>query len=315
MRFTNKHNIPAPVCRAIEWQSNSHHPNSEISCTQLIDAPLVRWLYKKYYDYCVEDYSDRLWALYGSIAHFIMEKFGGGENADGEHVERTVATVVDGWKVSAQLDYLKASDRLTDYKFTSCWSTAEGIKIEWENQLNTGLWLWKHDDTSTENKAEVKNIKNLEICALFRDWTPSIADKFPTRVAVLPAVIWADKYADEYVHERVRLHQEAVKDLSAIPPICSDKERWMKDFAVMKEGRKNALKAKIKTREKAEEWMSDLGGDSIREAVPKRCAEYCIFGKANCYSEEGFCPWWNAETQETRTEPVMADVPTTEIEV
>jgi len=77
----------------------------------------------------------------------------------------------------------------------------------------------------------------------------------------------------------------------------------MKDFAVMKEGRKNAVKAKIKTREEAERWMIDLGCDSIREAIPKRCSEYCVFSKC------GFCPWYDIKTNETRTEPVMAEVP------
>jgi len=303
MKFTNKHHLPAPVCRAIEWQEKSHNPDSNISCTGLIDAPLRQWLRKKYYDYCVEDYSDRLYALYGSVAHFIMKTFG---VDDGEHVEREALAMVDGWRVSTAIDYLKTGDCLSDYKMTSVWSTAEGVKIEWENQLNVCLWLLKHDENE-EGRELGNSIKRLEICALFRDWVPSIADKFPTRVAVLPAVVWSDGYAEDYMHKRVKLHQEAVKDLSVIPPICSDRERWMKDFAVMKEGRKNAIKAKIKTREEAEELMNDLGGDSIREAVPKRCSEYCVFSKC------GYCPWYDLKTKETRIEPVMAEVPKVEV--
>ena len=88
----------------------------------------------------------------------------------------------------------------------------------------------------------------------------------------------------------------------------------MKDFAVMKEGRKNAVKARIKTREEAERWMIDLGCDSIREAIPKRCSEYCVFGKTQPSSKSGFCPYWDATTKETRTEPVMAEAPIKEVE-
>ncbi len=296
MKFTNKFNLPAPLCRAVEWQDSSHNPKSDISCTRLIDAPLRVWLAKRYADVLEEDVSNRLWALYGTIAHLIVERHGG----EGEHVERTALANVLGWKVSAQIDYMKEGECLTDYKFTSVWSAAEGVKDEWATQVNVGLWLLRHD-VDTGARAIGAGIKKLAICAMFRDWVPRMADEFPNKVMVMPVEIWPDSKTKAYIEERVKLHQAAAGN-DAPPPVCSDHERWMRDFAVMRQGQKNAIKAKIKTREEAEQLVKELGGTHVREAEPRRCMEYCVFSKC------GVCPWWDSFAKQTRTEPVVVPV-------
>ena len=214
---------------------------------------------------------------------------------------------VNGWKVSAKVDYLKKGDCLSDYKFTSVWSTAEGVKPEWERQLNVGLWILRHDENEQTRKIGL-SIKRLEIVALFRDWVPSIGDKFETEAVTLPVKAWSDKTTEAYVLERVKLHQEAVKDLGKIPPICSDSERWMSDFAVMSKTKKNALKAKIKTREEAEQIMKEIGGDYIREASPKRCQETKAGERTRCYckyAQNNYCPYWDGFSQSLRSVPVI----------
>ncbi len=303
MRFIDSFGLPPPIKAAIEWQESSHRPDSDISCTALIDAPLRFWLRKRYYPFIVEEYSDRLWALYGSIAHLIAERFAKASGQD--FAERTAIADVLGWRVSAQSDYVIAGDALYDYKFTSVWSTAEGVKDEWESQLNVGLWMLKHD-INPEGRKIAEGIKHLFICAMFRDWVPTIADKFPNKVAVLPVTLWAAKYADDFVLKRVTLHQEAIAGGDDPPPICTDKERWVRDYAIMRNDRKNALKAKIKTKEEAEKLLEELGGDWIRPAEPRRCMEYCSYGK------EGFCPWWDCKSGRTRDTPVVVPLPKTD---
>jgi len=298
MRFKDSCNLPKPILRAIEYMEKSHNPPSDISCTQLIDAPLRSWLKNKYNDYIVEEASDRLWALYGSLAHLVVEKFG---KSSGEHAEKTVIADIFGWKVSATLDYVLEGEKLIDYKFTSVWSTAEGVKPEWEAQLNVGLYLSRN--CNDEKMREIgKNIHKLEICALFRDWSPRNSDEFPNKIQPLAVSVWSNEKAKAYVEGRVKLHQ-AASNTDVIPPICSDQERWMSDFAIMSKKKKNAMKAKIKTREEAEQLLTELGGDYIREAKPKRCADYCSYGK------QGFCPYWDGFAQETRVEPVIASAP------
>jgi hypothetical protein len=301
MKLTNKFGLPMPIFRAIEGQEKSHKSNADISCTALIDSPLRYWLLRHYYDRLEEDASDRLWALYGSLVHLVAEKHGKAEKDT--HVERQVIADVLGWKVSAILDYLLEGDRLSDYKFTSVWATMNGVKPEWESQLNVGLWLMRHGNDEAMIKIGA-GIKRLEIVALFRDWVPSNADKFPNKVEVLPVKIWSDAEAKRYIEERVKLHQAAKAkaiDGGSVPPICTDTERWMSDFAICLNSKKTALKAKIKTRAEAEEWLQKLGGDYIREAKPRRCEEYCS------YSRNGFCPWYDFESKTTRTEPLVPE--------
>jgi hypothetical protein len=76
MKITNNHHLPEPLYQAIVAQSQAHSAGeAEISCTQLIDSPLIRWLWRTYEDEIEEDATDRLWALYGSIAHKLLEAY------------------------------------------------------------------------------------------------------------------------------------------------------------------------------------------------------------------------------------------------
>ena len=103
--------------------------------------------------------------------------------------------------------------------------------------------------------------------------------------------------------------------MDKIPPICSDGERWMSEFAIMKHGRKNAIKAKIKTREEAEKLMEEVGGDFVREAQPKRCREFKVGERARCYckyAQNNLCPHWDSFAQAVRDKPEIAKVKATE---
>ncbi len=92
MQITNDANLPEPLYQAIVAQQQQHSVGeADIYCTQLIDAPLIAWMWRNYGDQVVEDASDRLWALYGSIAHSILEGYAGA----GHHVETEAIAVVD----------------------------------------------------------------------------------------------------------------------------------------------------------------------------------------------------------------------------
>ena len=297
MIITNKLGLPNPVVRAVESQECAHKSNADISCTGLIGSPLRFWLGKKYYDQLEEDASDRLWALYGSLTHLVLEKYGKVEKD--AHVERQVIADVLGWKVSAILDYLKENDKLIDYKFTSGFAVMRGVKPEWESQLNVVLWLTRNGN-NPEAAAIGKAIKHLEIVALCRDWAPRYAGDFP-KAKVMPVKIWPEEKAKSYIEGRVKLHQAAASTKS-VPPVCTDEERWMTDFAVCLNSKKTALKAKIATREEAEKWKVELGADYVRDAEPRMCNEYCIYSRCDV------CPWYDYKSKFTRTEPVIADV-------
>lgn len=68
MQITNDANLPEPLYQVIVAQQHQHSVGeADISCTQLIDAPLIAWMWRNYGEQVVEDAADRLWALYGSF--------------------------------------------------------------------------------------------------------------------------------------------------------------------------------------------------------------------------------------------------------
>jgi hypothetical protein len=304
MKFTNKMDLPAPLCRAIEWQNDSHKmiEGVDISNTSLIDSPLIYWLKRHYKDQVVEDYADRIWPLYGTLAHLIMEMFG--KDEEGEHVEATVVAPVGGLQVSTQIDAIFKSDEIVDYKWTSVWSFKEGPKDEYVAQLNIARYLmflstrYKLKDgeviTSDHFKAIASKIRRLRICAMFRDWGPRMAEEFPQPVQMFEIPLWSWDRVKAYVDSRVALHKVGIEcDPNTPPPICSDAERWMTDFAIMRKGQAKAVKAKIATREEAERLLEEYQCDTVRDAEPRRCMDYCPYGK------QGLCPYWNPKKQET----------------
>lgn len=87
MQITNDANLPEPLYQAIIAQQQQHSMGeADISCTQLVDAPLIAWMWRNCGEQVVEDTAARLWALYGSIAHSILEGYAGA----GHHVETEV---------------------------------------------------------------------------------------------------------------------------------------------------------------------------------------------------------------------------------
>lgn len=220
MKITNHQQLPEPLYQAIMQQSQAHSVgDADISCTQLIDSPLIAWLWRNDGDRVEEDASDRLWALYGSLAHQILEGYQG----EGHHVETEAIAEVGGLRVSGHLDLLVFPDgTIQDYKFTSAWTVAaakkEG-KVEWERQLNVYRFLLQQD-TSLSFAA----VRRLQIVAMLRDYGPRHAQEGLKPVEIIDVPLWDDEQVDAYIKERVKLHQAAFG--KEIPPKCTPEERW-----------------------------------------------------------------------------------------
>lgn len=282
MKLTNRLNLPAPLFRAIEWQHQHSVGEADVSCTQLIDAPLIAWLWRKFGDQVEEDASERLWPLYGTLAHTILEQFA----AEGEHVETEAIAEVKGLRISGHIDLIVLPDgTLQDYKFTSAWTvtTAKGKgKPEWERQLNVYRFLLEHA-VAGSGLDQLPQIKQLQIVAMLRDWGPRFEREGLKPVEVIQVPLWSQQEALIYIQERVTLHQAALGD--GVPPICTPEERWATPmtYAVLKRGRKSALRV-CESLEEAQQWMELNGGDVIEERLgeDKRCLNYCPFGKQGC---------------------------------
>ena len=269
MKLTNKFNLPDPIVNAVN--NTGYTPgSSDITVTQLIQPPLIRKLRIEHDDDIEEDASDRVWALFGTAVHHLLEMAYKGSTA---RQEERVYAEVSGWKLGGAFDVLEGSS-LSDYKVTSIYSS--NGKIEWERQLNVLRWLLHKNGTE---------VTKLSITAIFRDWRPMERKRMPDYPArpimVLPIKMWTLDEAEAYIKERVALHQ------LADPPICTDEDRWTvpEKWAVMKKGAKKAIKLY-----QSKEGVI-LNPDQFWEHRPasyRRCEDYCSVSK--------WCKVWNDTT-------------------
>lgn len=261
MKTTNKLGLPQSIVNAVIRQEYSKG-DSDISVTTLLDPPRKRILLQKHHEELTEDCSQVLYRLYGTIAHTILHK-----NSDGLSEKRFYMDVL-GWKVSGQMDLVE-NKTVIDFKFTSVWSFLDGVKPEYEAQLNLYKLLAEHNDLE---------IEKLTIIALFRDWSANEARRSsdysndPVKVYDIP--IWEPDKAKAFLEERVRLHQEAEKAL----PECSSSDKWEKPttYAVMNGENKRATKV-FENKEEAETMAKTKTSFRVetRPGEWTRCLSYC----------------------------------------
>lgn len=276
--ITNRLGLPAAIVSAVVNDPYTKG-DSDISVTQLIAPPYQRQLRMSGVA-ATEDVLDRIWSLIGQVGHAIVERAYPQAYTDeaknlsaaeayerfGVVAEKRLYMPMNGWTVSGQFDVIE-NGCLQDYKFTSTWSVVGDIKPEWIAQLNLLRLLSIHNGIKVDS---------LRIIAILRDWSKGKAKSagYPRhQVAVVEIPIWSIEQTEAYMLERVKAHQ------SDAPPPCSDDERWKRPdvFAVMKAGRKSAIKLHVSEIE-AVGHCGELGsGHSIakRPGGFLRCQEYC----------------------------------------
>lgn len=278
MNITNHANLPDAIVQAV-INDPYNAGDCDISVTRLIGPPQLRILERQHQDDIEEDAADRIWSLVGQIGHGILER------AETVAItEERLFAEVEGWTVSGQFDrlVLLPDGTLQDYKFTSVWAVLDGVKPEWEAQLNMLRYL-----------AEVNGyppIRRLEIVAILRDWSKGKAragGNYPRmQVKVLDVPLWSKGKTSRYMISRVRLHQAA--EAGNIPP-CTPSERWERPttYAVKKPGRKSAIRVfEDMERAQALAGQTPNGYVEIRRGESIRCADYCAV--------RDFCPQWAA---------------------
>lgn len=219
MKYTNNHNVPIEVIRAVQNDPYTKGEGVTLSVTQLIKSPRIVALQAKHDDEITVDYRDEVFKLLGKGVHTVLEKSNEGD--DNLIPERRLYAEINGWKISGQTDSMSLREKmLTDYKCTSVYAISAD-KPEWEEQLNLYTWLWRKHGYEVER---------LRIMAILRDWRRSEADKkfdYPqSPVVSIDIPIWGFVKQSEFIESRVRLHQEAMKgDL----PECSDDDRWVRN--------------------------------------------------------------------------------------
>ena len=291
MKYTNKHDIPKEIIRAIENDQYTRG-NSDISVTGLLQPPRIRLLEREHHDDIVLDYSDETWKILGQSVHAILER--ANENYDDTITEQRLFADIEGWTVSGQTDSLAVHDKvLKDYKVTSVWTVVNALKegkSDWEKQLNCYAYLYKHNTGETINQ--------LNIIAIARDWNRRELQRrggdYPrSSIITIDIPLWSEQEQLQFFKDRVSFHRssEFKHSMDGELPLCSDEDRWKREdtFRVVKKGRKRAIRV-LPSLKEAEEFLgSNEDGLSIEVSKGEsiRCGAYCNVAQfCNQYKEE-----------------------------
>jgi hypothetical protein len=244
---------------------------SDFTVTELLVPPRARALVAQHWGEIVEDASDMIWRLIGSVGHAILERA-----ADPNYSEQRFYAKVAGKMVSgrADLHFDGGFYHLWDYKFTSVYTAKNGIKPEWEQQLNMLRWLvHNHNKNSGINYP----VEKASICAIYRDWSKPRAAREPNYpqkdVQVLPVKLWTLPQTLKFMEARIRAHLAS----EVVLPLCTDEERWATSdkWAVKKHGNKRA--ERLFDNEETASFAARQWGMEVehRPKEFKRCALYC----------------------------------------
>jgi hypothetical protein len=303
MRITNKQNLPAAFVKAASAFATYEPKPNRYSVTTLQNPPQMEKLRREHWAELEEDASDRVWAVFGQLAHSVMETHADSGTLTEEPLQKEIAGVTvsgrpdlyepQAWYVNRiadnqVFDSIKCSteeearavaaktvgkvsvtrepSKVIDWKVVSVWSQIFGDRGAHEAQLNVYAWLLR------SYGFEVEKIK------ILRDWSAREArqkDNYPSAAVVrenLP--LWTNEEAEAYVKRRIMAHT------AAIPEPCTDEDRWAKadTFAVMKKGRKTAMRV-LPSQEEAISWAANSGEKGLeivhRKGEASRCENYC----------------------------------------
>lgn len=243
--------------------------------SSLLTPPQIALLKREYGSDLEEPASARVWALMGQAVHTVLERAG-----KGELIEARLHAELDGYTIGAQVDRYDARI-LSDYKLCSVWEYIYGLKDEREQQFNVQAWILRKNGYAVDVAQAVM---------IFRDWSAQRAKQggdYPqTQVAAVPVRLWSDDEVEQFIRERIALHEAARREGKAV---CTPEDQWAKPdtWAVMKNGRKSALRV-LDSQEAASDYLANNGGDYIdhRPGERTRCEMYCPVASV--------CPQFNA---------------------
>ena len=297
MKLTNEMNLPQPFVDAV----TDSHPIVEkrYSVTEILKGTRETILRRRHDDEITEDVADRLWAIFGTAVHSILEN---SQEADSQLKENRMAIdLPNGYQLTGIFDlYDDATGTVTDYKTASVWKIKFGCWDDWKPKANTTQF----DDWRKQTLIYCWMLRQIgfdarrgEIVALLKDHSKSkakINEHPPLPVWQIgwdftpEDFAWAETFVAEKFAELKRY--ESLPDEAL--PLCTDDERWTRGtkYAVMKKGLKRAKKL-FDSMEEAEEYGVHIKevekGEfyvEVRKGTDSKCEGYC--------SAHEFCPYW-----------------------
>lgn len=276
MKITNRSNFPEALVKAVEADPYTKG-GADYSVTELLKPPRMTALTRLNKAEMKDDVGDRLWSLYGQIAHTILERANVADLVEKRFFAKFTLPSGKEVTVSGQVDTLSlVNGILTDWKFTTAWGFKAGqpVKAEWVAQLNMQLECLRQNGLDATA---------LQIVGLLRDWSKLEAQRsedYPKKgVVTVPIEIWTRDRTVSFILERIALHEEAKQvEKDEELPLCTPEERWAKQdtWAVMR-GQRAIRFGVCFTERAAQEMHAKNPGTRIefRPGFSTRCSAYC----------------------------------------
>ena len=281
MIITNNLNLPEGFVKAVSTEK--HNAEGCLSATTLIQGVKQIILTDRYWDMLAEDVSDRIWAIFGSAVHSVLESEG-----EYDFTEQAMSHKVGDITVTGKIDsYNMKHGVVDDYKTASVTKVKFGDYTDWHLQGMIYAWLL------TKNNFTVNRCRFI---ALLKDHSKTDAmrdrdyPKEPVYIYEFPVNFMELLKIDVFIRQKVKECEEysSMKD-DEIPP-CSSEERWEKPpkFAVMKNGLKRAVRLFDKREDAG--LLAGAKGDShyveYRQGESIKCRSYCLCNRfCNFYQE------------------------------
>lgn len=279
MTLTNELNLPQALVDACDV--TPHNAPNTVSATTLKSGVREIILTKRHWNEMTDDVSNRIWTLFGTAVHALLEK----ESAD-TFVEERFEQQVGKYLVTGRLDcYDMKKGIIVDYKTATVWKYKFGDYSDWKFQGLVYAWLLKQQGLE---------VKECQFVMMFKDFSKSKArfeEGYPRR----PVEIYRFTVTDKDLQEIEKKIRDKVKQLEENEhieddklPLCSDEERWAKPttYAVMKKGRKTAIRV-FDDKENADLMLQACDKDHYiqeRKGEDGKCNGYC-----GCCE---FCSYW-----------------------
>ena len=280
MVITNEMKLPQVLVDMCDVKP--HNAEGEISATTLENGVREILLTKRHWGEMTEDVSDRIWALFGTAVHALLER-----EAPDTFTEERFEKQIGKYKVTGKLDCYDMQQKIIfDYKTATTWKYKFGDFEDWKFQGLVYAWLLKQAGLE---------VNECRFVAMFKDFSKTkckTEQNYPNK----PVFVYRFDVTESELKD---IERKIIKKINVLSlsenltdeelPLCTEKERWTKPakWAVMKEGRKSAVKL-CDTKSDAELYLKTMADSKLyleeRKGTDGKCNGYCT-----CCE---FCSYW-----------------------
>jgi hypothetical protein len=274
-------NLPAGLAKAVSTEG--HNAEGCISATTLLQGIKQIILTERHWSELEDDVSDRVWAVFGTAVHSLLESEG-----ENDFTEQDMQYKVGDITVTGRIDnYNMATATICDYKTASVHKVKFGDFNDWYLQGMIYAWLLIRNNLPVKTCRFIAMLKDHSKTEAMRDYQ---YPKNPVYVYEFPVTAENLFKISAFIRMKVDAYKyhAALAD-NDIPP-CLPVERWDRPtkYAVKKEGRKTAVRV-LDDENAANGLTAELGKGHYVEHRPGesvRCQSYCLCREFCSYYQE-----------------------------